>query len=864
LTDASAGAHALSGLRVIEYADELGEYCGLVLAGLGAEVIKVEPPGGSSTRRIGPFYEDVPDPERSLFFWAYNRGKKSIVADIDSGPDRATLLSLLAGSDIFLDSSPPGRMGGLGLGPEQLHERFPELIVARVTPFGEDGPWAGYRGSDLVHLALGGPMMNCGYSPQPDGHYDLPPMAPQAWHSYHIAGEQTVMAILGALVFRGQTGRGQVLTCSVHEAVAKNTELDLMNWVMRRAVLHRQTCAHAMEEVTAGSNLAYTKDGRWFMTSLIGARDRSNLVAFLERYGMSADLVDSGPAPSGARSIPGSGSGGNDTTLHTQDVLQRFVRRFTYETMPWREMQDAGIICVPIRRPGESLDDEHWIRRETLGQIEHPEIGRSFTYVTGKWRSSETRWAPGRRAPLLDEDRQELLEELVPGEPDVVGTPTRPGAASHWHQDRKSPRGRPAALDGIRVLDFTWFLASAGGTRFLSALGAECIKVEWATHPDTRMGAMAPLGGRQARRQASAALAGVSDPDMGGQFNNKNAGKRGLSLNVTHPAGLEIARRLVAVSDIVAEGFSPGVMERWGLGYNDLRAIRPDVIYAQQSGMGSFGTYGRFRAVGPIAAALAGTSEMSGLQSPALPAGWGYSYLDWIGAYSFAVAMLSALYHRDQTGRGQWVDASQCEAGIYLAGAAVLDRSANGRDWARYGNRSSFKPAAPHGAYPCAGDDRWVAIACFSEQDWAGLAGVAGRDEWLADPRFARLPDRLLHQDDLDAAIGAWTRTQDRYDLMHRLQALGIAAGVCQTAEDRCDTDPQLAHLEWLTEVTGTKIGTWPVAEVPVHMSATPPYIGGMIDRGAPCYGEDNEYVLGELLGYTTRQIRDLQADGVI
>ena len=672
MTGAEAPIHPLSGIRVVEYGDELAEYCGLVLAGLGAAVVKVEPPGGSPTRRIGPFYEDVPDPERSLFFWNYNRGKRSIVADLGAEEDRATMLALLAQSDVFLDSTPPGWLSELGLGPDALLERFPELVVARVTPFGEEGPWAGYTGSDLVHLALGGPMMNCGYSPQPDGSYDLPPIAPQAWHAYHIAGEQTVMGILGALVFRGQTGRGQVLTCAVHEAVSKNTELDVMNWVMRRAVLHRQTCAHAMEEVSPGSNLAYTKDGRWFMTSLIGARDRSNLVAFLERYGMSADLVDSGPALGVARSIPGSGTGGTDTALHTQDVLQRFMRRFTYETLPWREMQDAGIICVPVRRPGESIDDDHWIRRDTLCEVEHPELHRSFMYVTGKWRSSETTWALGRRAPLLDEDRQPVLEELPGGEPDAIAHQAGL-AVSTWHRDRKSPRGRPAALDGIRVLDFTWFLASAGGTRFLSALGAECIKVEWATHPDTRMGAMAPVGGRERSAAGRQPTDRCHRPGHGRPVQQQERREARLSLNVTHPAGIEIARRLVAISDVVAEGFSPGVMERWGLGYNDLRAIRPDIIYAQQSGMGSFGTYGRFRAVGPIAAALAGTSEMSGLPSPALPAGWGYSYLDWIGAYSFAVAMLSALYYRDRTGRGQWVDASQCEAGI-LSGRSSRSR----------------------------------------------------------------------------------------------------------------------------------------------------------------------------------------------
>ncbi len=230
---------------------------------------------------------------------------------------------------------------------------------------------------------------------------------------------------------------------------------------------------------------------------------------------------------------------------------------------------------------------------------------------------------------------------------------------------------------------------------------------------------------------------------MGGQFNNKNPGKRGISLNVRHPKGLEIARRLVAMSDVVAEGFSPGVLDNWGLGYEAMRKIKPDIIYVQQSGMGAQGTYGRFRTVGPIANSFSGLSEMSGLPEPAMPAGWGYSYLDWMGAYSFALAMLSALYHRARTGEGQWIDASQSEVGLFISGTTILDWSANGRIWSRYGNRSPYKPAAPHGAYPCLGDDRWLAIACFDEAEWRALADVAGHAEWTQDPRFADLAARL-------------------------------------------------------------------------------------------------------------------------
>jgi crotonobetainyl-CoA:carnitine CoA-transferase CaiB-like acyl-CoA transferase len=863
VTDADHPGANLGGLRVIEVADEQAEYAGQLLAGLGAEVIKVEPPGGSPTRRIGPFYTDTEDPEWSLFFWQYNRGKRSVVVSLDSSEGAGRLLELISKADVLLESTPRGHLDGLGLGSAELAARFPGLIVARMSPFGDTGPWADFVGSDLVHLALGGPMMNSGYDPQPDGSYDLPPIAPQMWHAYHIAGEQLTMAIIAALIYRRRTGEGQVLSCAVHEAVAKNTELDLMNWVMRRAPLFRQTCRHAAEAPSLVPGISQTKDGRWFMMSALGARDRAKLVDFLSRYGMAADLPDR-LADSGAlkpevnaRLIPGSGAD-SEMNAHVQEVVQRWVRKYTYANMPWRAAQRAGLLCVPLRKPHENTTDEHWMKRATFAQVDHPELGRSFTYATSKWVSTEAPWRVGRRAPLLDEDGDSVFASIgaEPARSFVASGRRGPVRVSRW--------GKPFALDGVRILDFTWFLASAGGTRFLAAMGAESIKVEWAAHPDTRMGAMAPVGGRAARRQATAPLTGVADTDMGGQFNNKNAGKRGISLNVRHPRGLEIARQLVRISDIVAEGFSPGVMNGWGLGYDELRALKADVIYAQQSGMGSAGTYGRFRAVGPIAASIAGTSEMSRLPEPAMPAGWGYSYLDWIGAYSFATAMLAALEYRDRTGRGQYIDASQCETGIFISGTSILDWSAHGRSFAGYGNRSPYKPAAPHGAYRCLGADRWVAIACFTEAQWRALCEAADHFEWSDDARFATLAARLANQDALDDLVSEWAGKHDAYDVMARLQAVGVAAGVCQTAEDRCDRDPQLAALGWLTEVTGTKIGTWPVAEVPVSMSATPPFIGGPVDRGAPCYGEDNEYVYGELLGLSSREIGTLADEGVI
>ena len=280
---------------------------------------------------IAPFRGDSVDKEKSLYFWAYNRGKRSVVLDLDSDDGKAALLRLMAGADILLDSSGGGLNQQLGLDANSLAERFPSLVVARMTPFGDDGPWSGFKGSDLVHLALGGVMMNCGYDPNPANEYDLPPIAPQIWHAYHIAGEQLLIGVLAALIERRTSGLGQDVSCAIHEAVAKNTELDLMSWVMRRAPLYRLTCRHASETVTRVPSISHTKDGRWFMTWGVGSRDRANLAPFLDRYGMAADLrAPEGSSDSGARNIPGTAAT-DEKSSHTLEVIQRFVRSYTYD-----------------------------------------------------------------------------------------------------------------------------------------------------------------------------------------------------------------------------------------------------------------------------------------------------------------------------------------------------------------------------------------------------------------------------------------------------------------------------------------------------------------------------------------------------
>ncbi len=551
----NAGPGMLDGLRVIEIADERAEYAGLLLAGLGAEVIKIEPPEGNATRRIGPFLEDEPGLERSLYFWNYNRNKKSVVLDLREAPAREHLLRLIGGADILLDASCGALNEALGLDRGQLNTRFPSLVTARMTPFGDDGPWKELKSSDLIHLALGGVMMNCGYDPDPNLEYDTPPIAPQIWHAYHIAGEQLATGIIAALIHRERSDEGQDVSVAIHEAVSKNPEQDIMYWVMRRVPLWRLTNRHAAETPNPSPSINHTKDGRWFITHGMGARDLKNLAPLLGQHGRRGfDLQPPPPdADLRARQVPGT-AGSDETRAHMLDVVQRFVRAWTYKDMPWREAQDAGLLWAPLRKPHENALDEHWLTRKTFADVEHTELGRSFRYPTSKWLASKTRrWQVGLRAPLIKAERYR-------------GGARRGGAATRSVAAADACAGpRPSAT--VRR-STTETLSRCRGSRYSTSRAVSSPRPaapgssrRWARrasrssgkdNPDTRLAAMAPIGGRAARDAATGPLPGVRDSDMGGQFNNKNAGKRGISLNIRHPKGLQIAKDMVRICDVVA------------------------------------------------------------------------------------------------------------------------------------------------------------------------------------------------------------------------------------------------------------------------------------------------------------------------
>jgi crotonobetainyl-CoA:carnitine CoA-transferase CaiB-like acyl-CoA transferase len=865
----------LGGVRVIELGGELCEYTGKVLAGLGAEVFKVEPPNGERTRTYGPFYHDELGPNNSLYFWHFNLGKKSVVLDPENPQNDAILDSLIRRADIVLVGQAAADASDTAVLYNVSYERVKNInstaIYVDISSFGRSGPWSSYAASDLIHLALGGVVMNCGYDPHPSGHYETEPVAPQMWLAYQITGDMILPGILAALRYSRMTGIGQMITTSVHECVSKQTETDVPDWIFQRSPHHRHTCRHSRVTSRMGGQqgIAMTKDGRWifpyqtYMTNDQGARrDRGenfrNMVNIFRKDSLQDDLDDEKYQDPEFRALP-------HVDRHISDVKARYISSFLFSEDIWRLPQEVGITWAPLRRPEENLEDEHWSLRETFLEIEHPETGERFWEVGAKWLCAEVPWSRGGRAPMLGEHTSEAAawRDLPTGP--VSSTVSRPRKS---HGKRSSRNGKPFALDDIRIVDLTWLLASGGAGRFLTALGAEVIKVEHKSHHDAMRwaGAMAPPGGRAERAAAAGPLEVPRNvnPNRNGSFMDVNAGKLSISLNLKTTDGRALLARLIEQSNAVAEGFTPGTMNRLGFGYERLSQLRPGIVYAQQSGFGQVGVYGRYRSYGPIAQAVSGMSEMSGLPEPFPPAGIGYSFLDWEGAYNLALALSAGLYRQSVTGEGCWIDSSQAEAGIYMTGTAILDYFVNGRRWSRYGNRSPYKRASPHGIYRAQGDDSWIAIACFNEDQWLGLLDVLNFPALASQPEALTLGSRIDNSGLVDKAIGEKIACWDAYELMYELQAAGVPAGVCQNAQQRIEVDPQLKHIGWLMELPQSEIGTWPVKTYPAVLSETPAYTGGLLARSGPSYGEDNEYVYGKILGLSSNKIRDLVERDVI
>jgi crotonobetainyl-CoA:carnitine CoA-transferase CaiB-like acyl-CoA transferase len=410
-------------------------------------------------------------------------------------------------------------------------------------------------------------------------------------------------------------------------------------------------------------------------------------------------------------------------------------------------------------------------------------------------------------------------------------------------------------LQGVRVIDLTKIVAGPIATRMLATMGAEVIRVEW--HDQRALDML-----RGVRPIVPGGDAGSLN--RSGLFNNVSPGKYGITLNMSLPQGRELFKRLVAKAAVLCENYSPEQMDRWGLGYEVLRTINPGLIYLQITGMGKSGTYKGYVSVGPTAQALSGLTHMSGLPEPMPPAGWGYSYLDHSTGYYGVIHVMAALMKLRQTGVGCYIDLSQTEVGIMVSGTAALEAQITGRSSGRHGNRMQFADWAPHGAYPCRGTDEWVAIAVQTDAHWEALVAEMGSPEWARDSRFRNASGRKANENELDRLMEEFTRGEERYDLMDRLQKRGVPAGAVQTSADRCDRDPQLKARGYFVPLPQSEIGTWPIEGFPAKFSSMPVEVGGLPGRAAPLMGEDNDYVYGDILGLKPEEIAKLREDWII
>lgn len=398
-------------------------------------------------------------------------------------------------------------------------------------------------------------------------------------------------------------------------------------------------------------------------------------------------------------------------------------------------------------------------------------------------------------------------------------------------------------LDGIRILDLTQIWAGPYCTLLLGGLGAEVIKVESVQRPEPLRAS--PSDGEVAAPWESSYL-----------YQTFNLNKLGITLDLMSPTGRELFLDLAGLSDIVIENFTVGVMDRWGLAYQTLKDRRPDIIFLSMPGFGSTGPYAGYRALGTTMEAMSGVAWMTGYPGGP-PMRCGLNYGDPIAALYAAFALLAALRYRLETGLGQRLELSQLEGLISLLPEPLLEYGVNGRIVERGGN--GHPCLAPHGCYPCRGEDQWVTVAVASDKEWQALCHLLGRPNLATDHRFSDAMSRWKHREELDAVITQWTRRHGPQEAMQLLQEAGVAAGAVQTTAELL-RDPQLQSRDAFRKVLHPMTGETLFRNIPWKFSGTP----GGIQKRPPLLGEHNAFVLGELMGLPAREVDELHRGDVI
>jgi len=809
----------LAGIRVLDLADESAVLATRLLADLGAEVILVEPPGGSPARHLAPFLDGVPGPERAYRHLHHNAGKRSVVLDLDGPQGAERFRALAAAADVLVETAPAGAMGARGFGPEQLHALNPHLVYVSVTPFGQEaGPRAGWRANDLVAGAAGGLVAVSGERADP-------PVHGPAYPSYALASLHTAAGALIALHGRDRhpDRPGVHVDISLQEStLAALVQTSNPNtWTWRGEIPPRPGLSQALE----------CADGHWVGVNVLATRV-AEFIAILEAEGVEHELtgdwrqVHAGRAPWRSLENP------------LQYAAIRLARRVTRERFLER-MWSMNSAALPVLDFPGMAASEHYRANEQFGPVHHELLGVDLSFVRSAVDALTHRPRPGR-APALGEHTESILRSLPPpagataAAPVAVARPAVRGGAARTLPERP--------LEGIRVVDLCWVLAGPLGTRMLASFGADVIKVESAARPDGLRNAPQPDG-----RYA---------PDLGDVFNDANPGKRSLTLDLREERAKELLLELIARSDVVVDNFTSGALARMGFPYARLRAANPRVVVAHMSGPGPRGPWAPRRTLGNLLMAASGLSYLMGFPGRP-PRGVGVAYPDFTSPPLIVAQVLAALRRRERTGEGCEIDFPQLSGTVSLLGAEWMAYARTGVQPPRPGNGDPNE--SPHGVYPTRGEDAWCAIAVRGDAEWARMAGAMGEPALARDPRFATHAARKANEDALEALVSAWTASWDGWELGDHLQRAGVAACPVEHLRDLIERDPLMRdHYQRVRQPSD------PSVEITIDREAIRFAGHDRTLRRAPIRGEHSEEIVCGLLGRPREEFDALVAAGVI
>ena len=969
------GTRALAPYRALDLTGALGALGGQVLAGLGADVIKIEWPGGDQARARGPFFRregvDTPPgkagapsvprpgaphdggcaagtpvgealhPHRSLSWLFANAGKRGITLDLTRAEGQELLRRLAAAADFLLESYPPGYLESLGLGYDDLAAVNPALVMVRVSPFGQSGPCRDYQATDIIAWAMGGQMAL-------DGDADRPPVRVSAPQTELLAGAHAAAAAMTAHYYRQRTGLGQQVDVAAQECVTWTLMIAAQTWDIaginpRRGGAVRRT-VRAGGDVLEHRVIWPCKDG--FVLWALGGGGQAG--ALTSTRALVAWMAEEGEAGAAAE-VDWSRLSAAAIDQETYDRLAAPFLAF-FAARSKRELF-AGALARSIQlAPVNELPDvaasPQLAARDYWTDIAHPCLDATLRFPGAPVKLSATPWRLTRPAPLPGEHNAEVYGGLLglraaeldalrvkgvigpspptpfaPGKGEAVNglrermerihalpsvsieggeegerrrsaphagsgagrlagrIGSRPGepypAASRFALPSPSlqklsapetPVGEGSVLPfaGIKVVDFSWVGVGPIVARHLADFGATVVRVESATRPDTLRLAPPFRDGQP----------GINRSAFGAVYNTN---KLGLALNLRLSRAREVALRLVRWADIVTDSMTPGSLDRLGLGYQDLRTIKPAIIMYSTTQQGQTGPYRSFGGYGQHGAAMAGFHALTGWPDRP-PAGIFGAYTDFVAPWFLFSALVAALDYRDRTGQGQHLDQSQVESALQLLGPQLLDYFATGRAASRAGNDDP--EMFPHGAFPVrdaergAGSDepgiepgrasiphsgdRWVAIAVRDDADWTALSRVIGREAWGSDPAYCGSEARRSHGAGIRAAITAWTRERTPHEAMAALQQAGVPAGAVQTCEELF-ADPQLAHRGHWWRFEHAVIGLH-AYDAPAWKLARTPAQGR---SAGPALGQHSFEVCRDILGMGEEAIAELSAEGV-